>query len=38
MAVSPNLEQLIEAVAPLFAGEAEIFSTYWDSPRRNRDI
>jgi len=36
MAVSPNLARLIEAVAPLFAGEAEIFRTYWDSPRRNR--
>ncbi len=37
MAVSANLKRLIEAVAPLFAGEAEVFSTYWESPRRNRE-
>ena len=37
MGVSHNLEQLIEAVAPLFAGEAEIFNTYWESPRRTRE-
>ena len=37
MTVSANLERLIDAVAPLFAGEAEVFSTYWESPRRDRE-
>jgi hypothetical protein len=37
MAVSANLRTLIENVAPLFAGEAEIFSTYWDAPSRSND-
>jgi hypothetical protein len=35
MAVSSNLRTLIDNVAPLFAGEAEIFSTYWDAPGRS---
>ena len=37
MAVSANLRRLTDAVAPLFAGEAEVFSTYWESPRRDRE-
>jgi len=37
MAASEGLQRLIEGVAPLFAGEAEIFHTYWDSPIRTRD-
>ena len=37
MAASSNLKRLIDAVAPLFAGEAEVFSTYWESPRRDRE-
>ena len=32
---SPQLTSLVEAVAPLFAGEAEVFHTYWTSPVRN---
>ena len=31
---SPNLENLVDAVAPLFAGEAEVMRTYWTSPVR----
>ena len=31
---SPNLEHLVDAVAPLFAGEAEVMRTYWTSPVR----
>ncbi len=34
MALSPPLCRLIEAAAPLFAGEAEVVRTYWDSPVR----
>lgn len=34
MALSGNLQQLITAAAPLFAGEAEVVRTYWDSPIR----
>jgi hypothetical protein len=34
MAVSRNLRRLIEANAPLWAGEAEIVRTYWTSPKR----
>lgn len=34
MTVSRNLQTLIDAIAPLFAGEAEVFSTYWDLPAR----
>lgn len=37
MSVSQDLERLITAVSPLFAGEAEVFSTYWESPRRSRE-
>ena len=31
---SPQLEALVDAVAPLFAGEAEVMRTYWTSPMR----
>ncbi len=34
MAPSPQLHRLIETAAPLFAGEAEVVRTYWDSPVR----
>jgi hypothetical protein len=37
MAVSNNLRRLIEANAPLWAGEAEIVRTYWTSPVRTRE-
>ena len=37
MPVSANLRRLIEANAPLWAGEAEIARTYWTSPVRNRE-
>lgn len=36
MPVSQNLRRLIEANAPLWAGEAEIVRTYWTSPVRSR--
>ena len=34
MAVSANLRNLIDRAAPLWAGEAEVVRTYWDSPVR----
>jgi len=34
MAISANLEKLISASAPFWAGEAEVVRTYWDSPVR----
>ena len=34
MALSPPLRRLIETAAPLFAGEAEVVRSYWDSPVR----
>jgi len=37
MAVSENLRRLVAAVAPLFAGEAEVFRTYWDWSGRTRE-
>jgi hypothetical protein len=37
MTVSRRLLHLIDAVAPLFAGEAEVFRVYWDWPERTRD-
>ncbi len=37
MAVSASLKRLIDTAAPLWAGEAEVFTTYWDSPRRTRE-
>lgn len=33
---SRRLRALIDANAPLWAGEAEVFRTYWSSPRRSR--
>ena len=37
MPVSANLRRLIEANAPLWAGEAEIVRSYWTSPIRTRE-
>jgi hypothetical protein len=37
MAVSIELKQLIGSNAPLWAGEAEVIRSYWDSPVRTRD-
>jgi hypothetical protein len=37
MPVSDNLRRLIEANAPLWAGEAEIVRSYWTSPVRTRE-
>ena len=34
MALNSNLERLIAVSAPLWAGEAEVVRTYWDSPVR----
>lgn len=36
-AISPELQNLIKAAAPLWAGEAEVVRTYWDSPVRSRE-
>lgn len=36
MAISKNLQRLIEINSPLWAGEAEIVRTYWTSPVRSR--
>jgi hypothetical protein len=35
--VSEGLQRLIEANAALWAGEAEVVRSYWDSPGRNRE-
>ncbi len=35
MALSDTLKQLITVSAPLWAGEAEVVRTYWDSPARS---
>lgn len=37
MAVSPELTRLIDAAAPYWAGEAEVFRTYWSWERRTRE-
>jgi hypothetical protein len=37
MPISQNLKRLIDANAPLWAGEAEIVRTYWTSPVRTRE-
>lgn len=37
MAISANLRRLIEAAAPYWAGEAEVFRTYWDCSARSRE-
>lgn len=37
MAVSDNLRRLIDLSSPLWAGEAEVVRTYWDSPIRSRE-
>lgn len=35
--VSAKLKQLIDVAAPFWAGEAEVFRTYWDLPARTRE-
>jgi hypothetical protein len=37
MRISANLSRLIEAASPLWAGEAEVVRTYWDSPVRTHE-
>ena len=37
MALSGNLKKLIDLSTPLWAGEAEVVRTYWDSPIRSRE-
>ena len=37
MALNEKLKKLIEVSAPLWAGEAEVVRTYWDSPVRTRE-
>ncbi len=37
MPVSANLRKLIDAAAPYWAGEAEVFRTYWDCKARSRE-
>ena len=37
MAISANLKKLIEAAAPYWAGEAEVFRRYWDCSARSRE-
>lgn len=36
MSVTANLNRLIDLAAPYWAGEAEVFRTYWDWPGRTR--
>jgi hypothetical protein len=37
MGVSGDLKQLIDAAAPYWAGEAEVFRTYWSWDKRSRE-
>ena len=37
MSVSANLKRLIDAAAPYWAGEAEVFRAYWDWSGRGRE-
>ena len=37
MSLSADLTKLIDLSAPLWAGEAEVVRTYWDSPVRSRE-
>jgi hypothetical protein len=37
MTVSADLKQLIDTAAPFWAGEAEVFRSYWVSPARTRE-
>ncbi len=37
MAIDTHLQRLIDANAPLWAGEAEVVRTYWGSPVRTRE-
>ena len=34
MSLNSDLQNLIKVSAPLWAGEAEVVRTYWDSPVR----
>ena len=36
MAISPDFRHLVDANAPLWAGEAAVFRGSWDSPQRSR--
>ena len=35
--VRKRIEQLVNVASPLWAGEAEVFRTYWSSPIRTRE-
>jgi hypothetical protein len=37
MSVSSNLQRLIDRAAPYWAGEAEVFATYWGWAKRTRE-
>ena len=37
MAISANLKNLIDAAAPYWEGEAQVFRTYWDCSARSRE-
>lgn len=37
MSASADLKRLIDTAAPYWAGEAEVFRTYWDMPARTRE-
>jgi hypothetical protein len=37
MRISANLKRLIDAAAPYWAGEAEVFRTYWECSARSRE-
>ncbi|MBV8165172.1 MAG: hypothetical protein JO021_00175 [Alphaproteobacteria bacterium] len=37
MSVSTHLKRLIDTAAPYWAGEAEVFRTYWDWSQRSRE-
>lgn len=37
MKINPNMKKMIERCARLWAAEAEVFRTYWDSPVRTVD-
>lgn len=37
MKINPNMKKMIENCSRLWAAEAEVFRSYWDSPIRNAD-
>ena len=37
MNINPNMKKMIDRCSRLWAAEAEIFRSYWDSPTRNAD-